>query len=258
MSSPTSSRSLCLPPARMHFCVSATRGGFHAGFCCPRKIGTNWFIPAFVKSRFGESGSNDAEGTIVCFFSRKKSKKDWRISAAVMIDSTVAAVYDRRQTIRSEEEAASLLLLFVEPGFHCGLDLFVKRGIVLQRVFTGIATLGELRAFVAEPRAALLDDLFLEREIEERPGRGNTLVVHDVELGFGERRRDFVLHHFHAGPVSGNRSVRLFDRANPADVDSDARVKLQRFAAGSGFRIAEHDTDLLADLVREYATRPRL
>ena len=89
----------------MHFCVSATRGGFHAGFCCPRKIGTNWFIPAFVKSRFGESGSNDAEGTIACCFSRKKSKKDWRISAAVMIDSTVAAVYDRRQTIRSEKTA---------------------------------------------------------------------------------------------------------------------------------------------------------
>src|SRR5881394_2317835 len=90
----------------MHFCVSATRGGFHAGFCCPRKIGTNWFMPAFVKRRFGESGSNDADGTIVCCFSRKKSKKDWRISAAVMIDSTVAAVYDRRQTIRRREQRA--------------------------------------------------------------------------------------------------------------------------------------------------------
>src|SRR5438477_11075991 len=68
----------------MHFWVSAVRGGFQAGFCCPRKIGTNWFIPAFVKSRFGESGRSDADGTMVCFFSRKKSRKDWRISAAVM------------------------------------------------------------------------------------------------------------------------------------------------------------------------------
>src|SRR3954471_20356422 len=87
----------------MHFWVSAVRGGSQAGFCCPRKIGTNWFIPAFVKSRFGESGSKEADGTIVCCFSRKKSKNDWRISAAVMIGSTVAAVYDRRQTIRSEK-----------------------------------------------------------------------------------------------------------------------------------------------------------
>src|SRR3954470_24553396 len=84
VSSPTSSRSLCFPPARMHFWVSATRGGFQAGFCCPRKIGTNWFIPAFVKSRLGESGKREAEGTIVCSFSRKKSKNDWRISAEVM------------------------------------------------------------------------------------------------------------------------------------------------------------------------------
>src|SRR4051812_35473345 len=68
----------------MHFWVSAVRGGSQAGFCCPRKIGTNWFMPAFVKSRLGESGRSDADGTIVCSFSRKKSKKDWRISAAVM------------------------------------------------------------------------------------------------------------------------------------------------------------------------------
>src|SRR5947207_1073757 len=84
----------------MHFWVSAARGGFQAGFCCPRKIGTNWFIPAFVKSRFGESGKREAEGTIVCPFSRKKSKKDWRISAEVMdgrmLARPVAAVYDRR------------------------------------------------------------------------------------------------------------------------------------------------------------------
>src|SRR5207248_8397383 len=74
----------CLPPARMHFCVSATRGGSHDGFCCPRKIGTNWFMPAFVKSRFGESGKSEADGTMVCCFSRKKSRKDWRICAEVM------------------------------------------------------------------------------------------------------------------------------------------------------------------------------
>src|SRR5436309_14940740 len=69
----------------MHFCVSATRGGCHEGFCCPRKIGTNWFIPAFVKSRFGASGSRDEDGTMVCCFSRKKSRKDCRICAEVMM-----------------------------------------------------------------------------------------------------------------------------------------------------------------------------
>ncbi len=69
----------------MHFWVSATRAGFHDDFCCPRKIGTNWFMPAFVKSKLGASGKSGDDGTIVCFFSRKKSRNDCRIWAEVMI-----------------------------------------------------------------------------------------------------------------------------------------------------------------------------
>src|ERR1022692_4700179 len=74
----------------MHFCVSATRGGFQDGFCCSRKMGTNWFMPALVKSRLGASGSNDEEGTMVCCFSRKKSKNDFLISELVIADLPVA------------------------------------------------------------------------------------------------------------------------------------------------------------------------
>src|SRR5256885_9722711 len=96
----------------MHFWVSATRGGSQLGFCCPRKIGTNWFMPAFVKSRFGESGRSEADGTTVCCFSRKKSRKDWRISAAVMdgmmLARSVAAVYDRRKRMHYEHPRRSL------------------------------------------------------------------------------------------------------------------------------------------------------
>jgi hypothetical protein len=44
----------------------------------------NWFIPAFVKSRFGEVGISEAEGTMACFFSAKKSRKDCRMSREVM------------------------------------------------------------------------------------------------------------------------------------------------------------------------------
>src|SRR5215217_873037 len=41
-------------------------------------------MPAFVKSRLGEFGRSEPEGTMVCCFSRKKSRKDCRISAEVM------------------------------------------------------------------------------------------------------------------------------------------------------------------------------
>ena len=93
MSRPTSSRSLCLPPARMHFWVSAARVSLPgmapahletSGARWPRKIGTNWFMPALVNSRFGESGIRLDEGTMVCPFDLKKSRNDWRISALVI------------------------------------------------------------------------------------------------------------------------------------------------------------------------------
>src|SRR5688572_1945137 len=79
----------------MHFCVSAARVSFAgrapahfetSGARSPRKIGTNWFMPAFVKSRPGESGMREADGTIVWPCLAKKSRKLWRISAEVIRD----------------------------------------------------------------------------------------------------------------------------------------------------------------------------
>src|SRR5579872_5706375 len=81
----------------MHFWVSAARVGSPeidpdqrstSGFCRPRKMGTNWFMPAFVKSRFGESGIRLDDGTMVCCFDLKKSRNDWRISLLVMFSLT--------------------------------------------------------------------------------------------------------------------------------------------------------------------------
>src|SRR5947207_15796765 len=80
----------------MHFWVSAARVGdpgmalghlSTSGFIWPRKMGTNWFIPAFVNSRFGASGRRLDEGTMVCCFDLKKSRNDWRISALVITKS---------------------------------------------------------------------------------------------------------------------------------------------------------------------------
>jgi hypothetical protein len=47
-------------------------------------MGTNWFMPALVKSSPGESGRRDDDGTIVWPCEAKKSRKDWRICAEVM------------------------------------------------------------------------------------------------------------------------------------------------------------------------------
>src|SRR3954471_12499197 len=91
----------------MHFWVSAARvfeplmaplQVSTSGARSPRKMGTNWFMPALVKSRFGESGRSDDEGTIVCFFSRKKSRKDWRIWALVIMAGGVYRREARQKT----------------------------------------------------------------------------------------------------------------------------------------------------------------
>ncbi len=42
-------------------------------------------MPAFVKSRFGESGMRLEDGTMLCSFDLKKSKNDWRIWVEVMV-----------------------------------------------------------------------------------------------------------------------------------------------------------------------------
>src|SRR6478672_9293548 len=70
----------------MHFWVSAARGGLNGHFCWPRKMGTNWVMPAFVNSRFGESGIRLLEGTMVCCFDLKKSRNDCLIWTAVIMD----------------------------------------------------------------------------------------------------------------------------------------------------------------------------
>ena len=78
---PTSSRSLCLPPARTHFCeLTAVRNG---GTSSPTKYGLNGTIPATLNSTVGSWGIRLAEGTSVWPRSTKKSRKDWRSWSAV-------------------------------------------------------------------------------------------------------------------------------------------------------------------------------
>src|SRR5262249_6318072 len=95
----------------MHFWVSAARvsrpgtAPAHletSAFFCPRKMGTNWFMPAFVNSRFGLSGISEDDGTMVCDFDLKKSRNDWRICVLVIMKKSIAVeagIYDLRLMI---------------------------------------------------------------------------------------------------------------------------------------------------------------
>ena len=110
-------------------------------------------------------------------------------------------------TMRADLRRASLLA-FAELVFDLGFDFRVEGLVGLEGVLGAVASLGELGAFVGEPRAALLDDVHFKGEVEERAGGGNALVVHDVELGLGERRGDLVFDDLEFGAVAGGRCRR--------------------------------------------------
>src|SRR6267142_1619112 len=61
------------------------------------------------------------------------------------------------------------------------------------RILTALA---HALAAEADPRPALFQHTFIDAEINQVTFARNSFAVHDVELGFAERRRHFVLHHF--------------------------------------------------------------
>src|SRR5437899_8899907 len=98
-------------------------------------------MPAFVKSRFGASGSSDDDGTMVCFLSRKKSRNDCRISAEVIVITNKHEFQGTRNRkllpvgARCADPrrcsvlpyATTLAFLFVQLRFDERLDFVVKR-----------------------------------------------------------------------------------------------------------------------------------
>src|SRR4029077_16558595 len=78
-------------------------------------------------------------------------------------------------------------------------------GMLLEELLHVLAALAEALATVGEPRAALLNHLVLDREIEQVAFARDAFAVHHVELGLAERRRQLVLHDLHAGPSANDR-----------------------------------------------------
>src|SRR3954468_24332679 len=133
-------------------------------------------------------------------------------------------------------------------------DLVGHVGMLAQEGGGVLPPLAQALFVEAEVRPGLLDDLPLEPGLEDRPFPGNARAVNDVELGLLERRRDLVLHDLHSDAVA-DRLDAFLERLDTADVEPDRRVELQRPAARGRLRRAEHDADLLAQLVREEADR---
>src|SRR2546430_6143056 len=73
------------------------------------------------------------------------------------------------------------------------LDVGEDPGMELEEVARVLAALADALAPVAEPGAALLDDVVLHRQIEQVAFAGDALAVEDVELDLAERRGPLLL-----------------------------------------------------------------
>src|SRR5712691_9421041 len=76
-------------------CVREERRRRHNGALSwsPLPNATNLLFTNAGMNQFGASGRSDDDGTMVCCFSRKKSRNDCRISADVMMNTVLLLVY---------------------------------------------------------------------------------------------------------------------------------------------------------------------
>src|SRR5258706_2228471 len=128
---------------------------------------------------------------------------------------------------------------------------FVHEIPVLAQVILGILTsLTKAQIAIGKESAALGNDFELGGKIKYIAGFGNAFVEHDIELGGAERRRNFVLDNFDAGAIADD-FIANFDGLDAAHIETNGSIEFERLTAGGGFGVAEHDADLLAELVGE-------
>src|SRR4029434_6472544 len=113
-----------------------------------------------------------------------------------------------------------------------------------------LASLSDPLTLVGVPSPGLLNEAVVDASVQHAARLGDPFTVHDVELRLSEGRRELVLDHLDLGP-DAQRLGPLLDRVLAPDVEPNGRVELQGAPARRGLGVAEHDADLLADLVDE-------
>src|SRR5713101_4240760 len=138
-----------------------------------------------------------------------------------------------------------------------GFQLVANVRVFLEEDAGVLAALAHALPGKAEPSPAFFYDALIHTEVDEVAFAGDTFAVKDVEFGFAEGSGNLVFHDF-AARARADHPVALLDGLDAADIDAHRGVELERTAARGGFRIAEHDADLFADLVDEDEAGARL
>src|SRR3954469_13446416 len=89
-------------------------------------------------------------------------------------------------------------------------------------------------ASVAEPRAALFDDVLSDAEVKQIAFLRDSFAIDDVELGFAERRSHLVLDDFDFGSAARD-GIAVLNGRDTTNVQANGRIELQGAATGGGF-----------------------
>ena len=96
-----------------------------------------------------------------------------------------------------------------------------------------------------------MDDVALDRHVQQRTFAADAFAVHNVELCHAERRSNLVLDNLDLRVVADDFAA-VFELLAAAHVQTHGGVELQRTTAGGGFGVAVHHADFLAQLVDEH------
>lgn len=121
-----------------------------------------------------------------------------------------------------------------------------------------VSALTEAVLVIREPRAALMDNIIFDGEVEYFANLGYALAVHDIELSLFEGRSDLILDYLSPCARADELVAGAFELLYLADIDTDRSIELQRTTAGCDLGVAIDNADLFTQLVYENYNSIRL
>src|SRR5260370_31447988 len=86
---------------------------------------------------------------------------------------------------------------------HFGVELRHGVFVVFEELAGVLTALANALALIAEPRPRFFENVVVHRDIQQVAFARNAFAIENVELGFAERRRHFVLHYFYPRARTG-------------------------------------------------------
>ena len=123
-------------------------------------------------------------------------------------------------------------------------------GVLFQPGDGVITPLTDVVSLIAVPGPLAGHNTGFFRQIQQAAKGADAAPEENVEFGDPEGRRHLVLGHLHLGADAVFLGT-AFEGLDPADVQTDRGIELERVATGGRFRVAIGHTDLLAQLVEE-------